>query len=382
MCYFVVKEEYTIALSVMEIIKELYKRKNLRYWFYIFLISTGTGLWNFGIIVTTRLIGNESLYTKYYLLDELTGAYSGFVLLPFILWVFYKYPIKKKFLLTRIPIHILTSMIFGICGTVLMTISRTSLYNVFDMGTYDPGNLFYRFLMEYHKQLFWYWIIYAGIYILNSFRETQKQKLKEAELKQELTKATLQALQTQINPHFLFNTLNMISSIMYDNPKAADKMIANLSDLMRRTLHNNSEKHSLEKELELLEIYSQIMKARFQNKLDIKFDIEDETKSALVPWFIIQPLLENSIKHSMDHVDQCEVKVSSVIDNDKLVLSITDNGPGITDKIETLMKKGVGISNIINRLEKLYDNYDFKMENVTGGGLAVSLVISFEYEDK
>lgn len=366
----------------MEIAGELLKKKNAKYWFIIFAISLITGLRSFGVIITSRLIYDERLYLKFYLVDELTGALSGFIMLPVVLWFFYKYPIRKDLLLTRIPIHFISSVIYGVGGTIIMTLSRQVLYPLFDMGEYNPGNIVFRFLMEYHKQLFWYMIIYAIFFAINSFRESQKQRIKASELQEELSKAKIHFLQSQINPHFLFNTLNMISSIMYDNPKDADKMIANLSDMLRKTLHNNKETHSLKRELELLKLYTDIMNARFHDKLRIEIVTDSQSQSAEVPWFFLQPIFENSIKHSSDYTNVCQIRMNSYVDKNNLKIEIMDNGPGLKNESEKIQQTGVGLSNIISRLEKIYGNYKFNMSNNPGGGLKVEIVIPYRKIDE
>ena len=138
-------------------------------------------------------------------------------------------------------------------------------------------------------------------------------------MEEKLTKARLQALQMQLNPHFFFNTLNLISSTMYENVKAADKMLASLSDLMRITLKKtDDEGFTLENELELLTLYLEIMRARFQDKLIVNMDIDKETLQAKVPSFIMQPLVENSIKYSMGTLKIAEIMIQSKKKNNRM----------------------------------------------------------------
>jgi two-component system LytT family sensor kinase len=184
----------------------------------------------------------------------------------------------------------------------------------------------------------------------------------------------------QLHPHFLFNTLNMISSTMYDDVKAADKMIANLSDLLRITLDSRgAEEHTLEKELEIVHLYIEIMKARFQDKLTVKTDIENATQEALVPGFILQPLVENSIKHCMKKLKTAEISIASRMENGKLKLIIQDNGPGISGEMNQIFKNGVGLSNTVERLEQLYgNNHHFQLQNRGEGGLQVVMELPFK----
>ncbi len=351
----------------------------MKKWLIIFLFATLMGLMNFGIVITDKMIYGEYIPFHYPFVHEMTGTYTILLLLPFLLWFFKKFPIKRKNLLTRIPLHLLVSLVFGVSQTMLMTLSRKFIYWLANMGIYDQGQVIYRLLMEYQKQFFIFWLIYGIVFFVESMEKNQEQKLKTARLEQELTRARLQALQMQLNPHFLFNTLNMISSTMYENVSAADKMIAYLSDLLRITLKSkSSEEYTLEKELEVLALYIEIMKARFQDKLVVHTDISPHTQQALVPGFILQPLVENSIKHSMETLEKVEIKIISREENDRLILMVKDNGPGIPGEPDQVLNNGVGLTNTVERLEKLYgNNHQLHMENVQDRGFQVVIEIPF-----
>jgi len=242
----------------------------------------------------------------------------------------------------------------------------------------------YKIPMEYTHQFFSYSLIYGIVMFIKYMRESQDQKLRASQLEQQLTKAHLRALQMQLHPHFLFNTLNMISSTMYDDVKSADKMIANLSDLLRITLSSKgAEEHTLEKELELINLYVEIMKARFQDKLIVETNIQDDTQEALVPGFILQPLVENSIKYSMKTLKTAEIRILSRKEDEKLKLIIEDNGPGISGEIDQIFRNGVGLSNTVERLEKLYgDDRQLQFNNRIDGGLQVVIEIPFRKFDQ
>ena len=351
----------------------------MKKWLIIFLFTTLLGLMNLGIVITEKMAYGESIPFRYPFVHEMTGTYTVLLLLPFLLWFLKNFPIRRKNLLTRIPLHLLVSVVFGVCHTILMALSRILIYWLADMGTYDQGQILYRLLMEYHKQFFMYWLIYGIVFSIDSLRKNQEQKLKTARLEQELTKARLQALQMQLNPHFLFNTLNMISSTMYENAAAADKMVAYLSDLLRITLKSkHSEEYTLKKELEVLTLYIEIMKARFRDKLVVHIDTNSETHRALVPGFILQPLVENSIKHSMETLEKVEINITSRKENNRLILIVKDNGPGIPGEPDQVLNNGVGLTNTVERLEKLYgNNHLFHMENIHDGGFQVVLEIPF-----
>lgn len=360
----------------------LFKKNHLLSGLILFLFITLMAALNFTRFVTNRLAEGEPPHYKYFFIMETTGAYTVLILLPFVIWFIRKFPITRQNLLTHIPFHLLASMVFGFSHSMLMYFSRVLIFSIAGWGSYNYGKFIYKIPMEYTHQFFTYSLIYGIVVFIKYLRESQQQKVRASQLEQQLTKARLQALQMKLHPHFLFNTLNMISSTMYDDVKSADKMIANLSDLLRITLDSKgAEQYRLEKELEILSLYMEIMKARFQDKLIFKSDIQESTKEALVPGFILQPLVENAIKYSMKTLRRAEICFTSRKENERLKLIIEDNGPGIPGEMESLFKNGVGLSNTVERLEQLYgDNHQFHLQNRDEGGVRVEVGIPFKIE--
>ncbi len=360
--------------------KRIFTKERVIIGLVVFALVTLLALLNFIRFVGDELATGKPGRFQFYFIMETTGAYTILLVLPFMIWFINKFPIKRYNLATHIPLHLLASMVFGACHTMLMFGSRNLIFWIANSGTYDYGRLFYRFPMEYSHQFFTYLAVYAIVILYKSIRENQKRKLQAVRLEQKLTKARLQALQMQLNPHFFFNTLNMISSTMYEDVKAADKMITYLSDLMRITLKGTGdEDYTLEKELELLKLYIAIMRARFKDKLAVNMDIEKETLKAKVPCFILQPLVENSIKHSMETLKTAEINVLSRKENNRMKLIVKDNGPGVSEGIEQIKNNGVGLSNTAERLEKTYGtNQRFHIENIPEGGLQIVIDIPFQ----
>jgi two-component system LytT family sensor kinase len=348
-------------------------------WLVIFLFFTLIGVMNFNRFYTNELAEGGTPSFHHYFINEMTGAYAVLLLLPFLLPFVRKFPLQRSNWLRRLPAHMLASVIFGASHTMLMFLSRKLLYALLLQKNYDYGHLGYRLVMEYQHQFFTYWVIYGIAFFVNMRREHQQQKLKTAQLEQQLAAARLQALQMQLNPHFLFNTLNLISSTMYDDVNAADKMMASLSDLLRKTLNvSNRQQHSLRNEMELVNLYIEMMQARFQNQLAVTMSIEHTTLEALVPSFILQPLVENSIKHAMTNAQTAEIEIRSRQENARLLLSVKDNGPGIQKETS---QNGVGLSNTAERLEKLYGaDHRFHLMNNQTSGLTVMIDIPFHVE--
>src|SRR4030095_3935878 len=138
----------------------------------------------------------------------------------------------------------------------------------------------------------------AAVHALAYYRAGREGELRASQLEARLADAPLQLLKMQLHPHFLFNTLNTISELVHEDPLTADRMIASLSELLRQSLDAGAgDQVTLAKELELLDRYIDIQRARFGDRLDVRVDVEDEARDALVPILILQPIVENSIRH-------------------------------------------------------------------------------------
>ena len=347
-------------------------------WLWIFLLLTLFGLLNVGVIATDDMANGDPVHWQRYLINELSGAWTMLPLLVGLFWFFKQKPITRENISLRLPLHLLITMLFGGLHTLLMYTVRTPLYRWFDLGDYANlyGILGYRFMMEYFKQFVLYWVFYGGYTLFQQFREQHFQKIRTAQLEEQLTKARLQALQMQLNPHFLFNTLNAISGMMYEDLDAADRMMVNLGDMLRSTFQIKTEKHALEQEVGLLEHYLKIMKIRFKDKLETTISIGKGTHKALIPVFLLQPLLENAIKYGVESKGQVHISLHTSIDQDKLKIHLTDNGPGIQHRIGP----GVGLQNTMERLENHFgEKYQFNLANLPEGGLSIGIQIPLRF---
>lgn len=348
-------------------------------WLTIMSVYMLIALWQTGVYVADNLANGRSARLGTILFEEIIAALCAFSLLPALLAFFERVPLKRGTIIRKLPLYLLVWLGYGVMLTVLLYSSRTVAFNVLDMGSYQYGVFLPRMAMETIKQFFVFWIIYFIWLFFLTLHSSEQERLRALRLQQELTRSRLQTLQMQLNPHFLFNTLNVISSTMYDDVKTADKMIANLSDLLRRTLDGvNWEEHPLRKELELLSLYGDTMKQRFREKLEIRTTIPSETLDALVPGFILQPLVENSIQYSMERKKNAAVEITARRSGDKLIIAVSDNGPGIEEDLDKITKSGIGLSNTIERLETLYgSDQKLEIQNMDQGGLRVTLQIPF-----
>jgi two-component system, LytTR family, sensor kinase len=343
----------------------------------LFIIANISGVLNTLVYLTTSLAEGGRPDIIHIIVWEFTGAYSAMLLFPVVLYLMFRHPVTKKNFYKTVPVYFITILILGALHTLLMYESRVIIHDLAGWGKYYYGYLPYRYIMETLKVTMGYVGLCILICFYKSYQEKQEQKIKAVRLEEQLARTRLALLINQIHPHFLFNTLNMISSVMYEDVQKADKMIADLSDLLRVTLSSKDEGiHMLKDEIKMLDYYLEIMKERYKDKLDVHYQIKDECLGFPVPSFILQPLIENSIKHGMEKLSYLNIIIGGEIAGERLKLFVKDNGPGIQVKPENVFKKGIGLTNTQERLEGLYGSrFEFYWRNLEDEGLIVTIMI-------
>lgn len=211
---------------------------------------------------------------------------------------------------------------------------------------------------------FWGVLISIPVSIYHNVRykhmlELKIEQLEKAHLEQIKNKAVLEALRAKVNPHFLYNALNSIASLMDSNTEKAEEMIVSLSDLFRYSI-NSSKSHftTVSSEIEMIEIYLKIEKIRFGDQLECEFNIDRSCKTERIPKFLLQPIIENAIKHGTSKIENGRITISAYLKSDDVVLEVSDNGPQFKDDFVG----GHGLENVRERLELLYGkNYSFNI---------------------
>lgn len=218
-------------------------------------------------------------------------------------------------------------------------------------------------------------LIFAGFFVTFTIYQNYQQKQKE------LDRARLDALLMQLQPHFLFNTLHSVAALIDWDSKAAQRMIAQLGDILRQLLKNeNRHLIPLKEELKFINNYLDIEQIRFQDRLEVTVDMAPETASALVPNLILQPLVENALKHGIaKKVADGRIKIKScILPNRQLELSVYDNGPGFTPTDNGVHGTGLGLQNVKNRLIQQYANaHTFTVDTKEGKGCTIIIQIPF-----
>ena len=337
-----------------------------------------TGLTIFGLFTAVGLLltgykyldfGARAIHIPFAvpLVEELTGAWTAALLFPPIVRLARRFSVGR---LRNFPLHLAAMTAFSVLHTAMMWGSRTVVFPILGLGSYDYGIMRVRFPMEFFNDVIVYWVIVTILYLWD-------RQVRSAQLEKKLAETRLQNLRLQLQPHFLFNALNTISSVMYEDPRKADGMISGLSDLLRSTLQEtDAQEIPLEREIQTLELYLDIMRRRFEEKLEIQVNVDPEVQHALVPQLLLQPLVENSIRHGVDPATNgISVTVTARRDGADIRLQVRDSGRGIgTGKIQ----RGTGLTNTAERLRQLYGpRHKLEFENCEGGGLLVTVAVPY-----
>jgi LytS/YehU family sensor histidine kinase len=344
---------------------------------WVFSAATLLGL--FSTLQAYRLtaLNSHDPELGYLLVLNLALWYIHAALTPVIFALTRRYPVSGP-LPRLLAIHVSAALVLSCVHAAGMTAVRAALFGPpVTVGWMTSVQRLY--LMNLDWALMTYTTIVGVTYALSYYREAQAGALKEAQLETRLAEARLKTLEAELQPHFLFNTLHAISTLVHTNPDSADRMISRLSDLLRLTFdRSGAARIPLQEELEFLQKYLEIEQTRFQDRLTVRYAVDPDTLDADVPRLILQPLVENAIKHGVSpRSDHGIVEISSKREGDALCLEVRDNGGGLSGRARTQLRSGVGLANTRDRLECLYGDaqrLDFVEEP---SGLAVRIRLPF-----
>jgi signal transduction histidine kinase len=280
---------------------------------------------------------------------------------PAFYWMVKRFPIRGERWWSRLPIHLAASIVF--------VFLKVSIYAPI-LGALNPGidRTFTSVLFGgFYADMLAYW---AAIGVIHAIEYYQQQ----ARLDGALRAAELENLRAQLQPHFLFNTLQSISTLIHRDPAAADRMLTHLSDLLRLSLRNGgAQEVSLREELSFLDRYIEIMRVRFGDRLQIDLTVGADVMDVLVPSLVLQPIVENAIRHGMtSRAERGHVAIRATRSGAVLTLEVSDDGPGLPKTPPT--GSGIGLANTRERLARLYGSAG-RVEIVDGEGLTVRLTI-------
>jgi len=245
-------------------------------------------------------------------------------------------------------------------------------------GIAEGGNAYFQ-ITDLEAQYLIFWGIVGATHAWLYYRDVQGRELRTSQLEAQLAQTRLQMLSMQLQPHFLFNTLNTIAELVHQQPDAAERMIGGLSHLLRESLHAGLvERVPIEQELALLERYVDIQRARFGDRLTVTFSVADSARAALVPGLLLQPLVENAIKHGIGaRAGAGRISIAAAREGDRLLVVISDDGRGLRDGA---VVEGVGLSNCRARLTALFgaESVGFTIANRDEGGAVVRITMPFQ----
>lgn len=317
--------------------------------------------------------------------DRLLPVFFGWqvwlLLAPFVLATSRRFPLDRGPRLPKIAVHLGAALVCSVVDLLVYTALRAAALSA--SGREEPfgGLVRLHFLQGGAAfDLLLYAAIAAAGHAADAYRRSRLRELHATRLETRLVEAQLQVLKMQLHPHFLFNTLHSISALMHRDVEAADRMIAVLSDLLRQSLRS-TEQHvvPLQQELDFLGRYLEIETTRFSDRLRVVYDVDPSTLGAMVPNLILQPLVENSIRHgiALRSAPGC-IEIRSRREGERLHLEVQDDGPGVPGSAPS--REGIGLSNTRVRLAQLYGAaHELAVRNAARGGLLVSIAIPLTF---
>jgi two-component system, LytTR family, sensor kinase len=348
-------------------------RKSHRYLAY-WSAWTLFGLFNFSRELTRRLYWHEETRWMEMLASWMVGVYLTAALTPAVLWLGRRWPIERRTWRTRVPLHLAFSIVFSAVELAMETEAFIQL------GLLDSV-LKHSFLIGFpvllvagfHENIITYWAVLGIQSGFRYYRRFQERELHASELKSQLVKAQLSALKMQLQPHFLFNTLNAIMVLVrQQRGPQAEEMLARLSDLLRCVLEDVEEQQiPLRRELEYVRLYLSIEQVRFQDRLTIEISADSDVLEAAVPHMGLQPIVENAVRHGVGRVAASgAIRISARCTGQTLTIQVADDGPGL-GAAAVAEGLGIGLANTRARLHQLYgDAATLKVEDGERGVVA------------
>lgn len=297
------------------------------------------------------------------------------LLAPLIVLAARRRPVSRSTWASALPVHLALSLVL----TAVQIGAAQLVLNVLGLSSYGTVLSIAKALRtNFHSSLPTYVLILAVAHAIDYYAKYRDREVRASQLEARLAEARLAALKRQMNPHFLFNTLNSISSLMYVDPEAADAMLARLSELLRLALDADGEQEvPLARELAMLSRYLEIEKIRFEDRLRVEIEIAPALLDARVPALSLQPLAENAIRHGISRLPEGgTLRVHGAREDGHLRLVVEDDGPGLPPGSSQNSGDGIGLANLRARLEELYGSEQrLELSGRPGGGTTVEVLI-------
>jgi two-component system, LytTR family, sensor kinase len=305
--------------------------------------------------------------------------YVWAVLTPPILWLARRYPFDRHNWGRVVLVHSIGVFVFTFAHSAASAYARVLTMDALSTRVVlFSSALQERFVLNFDYEAMTYWFLVGISHALDYRRQSAEREITAANLQARLAEANLDALQRQLHPHFLFNTLHTISALIHRNAEAADAMLARLSDLLRLTLNRvRTRQLALKEELDFIQKYLEIEQERYGDRLRVVFDIDPTVLDAAVPNFVLQPIVENALRHGIGpKVGGGRIDIIARREHTRLCLIVRDDGYGVASDSLNALNEGVGVSNTRSRLAHLYgDQHRFEFRTPPKGGLEVTVGI-------
>jgi len=354
----------------------------------VFLIATFLGLFFTAQIYCSAASFHHSVSWGQALYWAFGDWYEWALLSPLIFWLCRRFQFDRQLWRSSLPLHLIGGLLLSGVHGVLCALAAVLQGWVTGVPTPFGSEVHKVLANRTHFNLAVYTVIVCAWHAWDYHRKYREREALATELAARLAQAQLQALRMQLNPHFLFNTLNTISSLMLKDVNSANRMIVRLGDLLRLTLEiGDDQEVPLQRELEFLRRYVEIEQIRFGDLLQVKMDIEPGTLYASVPNLILQPLVENAIRHAIEpQTTGGRIELRCARSNGSLLLQVSDNGPGSleTDSAEVSRpaRQRIGLNNTRQRLQNLYgDRQSFELVGNPTGGMTARMTIPFRLKN-
>ena len=324
-----------------------------------------------------------------YLRWNMEQWYAWLFISPLVLRLATKRPIDPRHPQRAIPLHLLASVLFALLALLVQSI----IGHFVEPGSPPLRNSFspvvtsFKYLLskDVAMGIITYWALTGLAQTLHFYKENSSRQVRESQLERQLAQAQLQVLQMQLHPHFLFNTLHAIGTLIHEDPQSAEKMLLDLSSLLRVFLeHESSQQISLRRELHLVDLYLSIQKIRFRDRLTVRSLIDPATLDCSIPSLILQPLVENAIVHGIaKNPGDDTIEIKSSQQAGQLVVEISNSNSLLP--IEAHRDGagwGVGLSNTSQRLTQVYNgSSSLALQALSPRGVVCSIAIPFEKND-
>jgi two-component system, LytTR family, sensor kinase len=344
-------------------------------WWTFLAALTGLSLLTMAQLLLAYRNRGMDLSVREALLSGIVTWHQWVLYAPLIFWICRRYPFEPARWQQSILVHLPVSIGFGFAWTTVRWVCSFWPW-------IDEYPLWYWRIFIGHFPLWFlaYWVLVSVHQAWHNYHRFRERELRASQLEAKLAQAQLEVLKMQLHPHFLFNTLHAISTLIHRDADAADEMVAQLSDLLRMTLANiGIQEVTLQQELEFLHRYLDIQKMRFQDRLTVIIDVPVETLDLQVPNQVLQPIVENAVRHGVDaRSGQGRIEVRARTTEHMLVLTVRDDGPGLHPPSPPQgglrERRGIGLANTRARLRELYGPAaTLSLENHPAGGTLVTL---------